>query len=196
MTSLGLIKYSFSLPSLSQYLTLYSVETLGLTIEAYTYPDQFGACDGSADIATGVQIGQQTRKTFALAYRTMVGSDDKGTDKGYKIHIIYGCVASPSDKQFSTINDSPEAITFSWEVSTTPVEVTGFKPTATVVIDSTKVPKAKMDLIEAALYGTDSTESKLLMPQDIVDIINPTPTPGPEDPEGEDDEDANQDVQG
>lgn len=136
-----------------KYLNLYSAEEFGATIEAYTYPKEFEACDGSADIATGVAIGQQSRKTFGLAYRTKIGNDVDGNDHGYKIHLIYGCMASPSEKAFQTINDSPEAITFSWEVSTTPVNVTGFKPTASITIDSTKVDADKLAAFEKTIYG-------------------------------------------
>ena len=119
-----------------KYLNLMSAEEFAATIEAYTYPDEFAACDGSAEVATGIMIGQQSRKTFGLAYRTVIGNDVQGNDLGYKIHLIYGCLAAPSEKGYQTINDSPEAITFSWEVSTTPVEVPNFKPTATLIIDS------------------------------------------------------------
>lgn len=144
-----------------KYLNLYSTEEFGATIEAYTYPDEFGQCDGSATIATGTEIGQQARKTFGLCYRTAVGNDVAGEDFGYKLHIIYGCKASPSEKAYQTINDSPEAITFSWELSTTPVPVTGYKPTATVVVDSTKfttaAAKSLLAKLEAYLYGANST---------------------------------------
>lgn len=139
-----------------KYLNLYSAEEFGATVEAYTYPDEFAECDGSAEIATGVAIGQQSRKVFGLCYKTVLGNDTEGNDHGYKLHIIYGCQASPSEKAFATINDSPEAITFSWEVSTTPVPVAGFKNTATVCIDSTKTSAAKMAALEAILYGTNA----------------------------------------
>ncbi len=155
-----------------KYLNLMSNEEFGATIEAYTYPDEFAACDGSASIATGVSIGQQTRKTFGLCYRTTLGNDEAGNDYGYKLHIIYGALAAPSEKAYATINDSPEAITFSWEVTTTPVAVTGFKPTASVTIDSTKVEEGKMKLLEDKLYGTESEEAYLPLPDAIKQIMD------------------------
>lgn len=156
-----------------KYLELTSNEEYGATIEAYTYPDEFEACDGSADLGTnsGVVIGQQARSTFGLCYRTVKGNDVKNNEYGYKIHLVYGCKAKPAQKSYQTINDSPEAITFSWEVSTTPVEVEGFKPTATVTIDSTKVTAEKLKSIEEALYGTESVEPKLLLPNEIIAIV-------------------------
>lgn len=138
-----------------KYLSMRSAETFGATIEAYTYPDEWAACDGSAELVDGVSIGQQSRKTFGLCYRTVIGNDVSGNDYGYKLHLIYGCTASPSEKGYSTINDSPEAITFSWEVTTTPVNVTGFKPTACVIIDSTKADPTCLVALEAILYGSD-----------------------------------------
>lgn len=142
-----------------KYLNLYSAEEFGATIEAYTYPDEFAECDGSKEIVDGVVIGQQTRKVFGLCYRTVIGNDTDGEAHGYKLHIIYGAMASPSEKAYATINDSPEAITFSWEITTTPVNVTGAKPTASVVIDSTKADPAKLAALETILYGKDpSTE--------------------------------------
>lgn len=140
-----------------KYLSLFSAETFGATIGAYTYPKEFEACDGSADIATGVTIGQQARKTFGLSYRTLIGNDTDGQDHGYKIHLIYGCMASPSEKAYSTVNDSPEAIEFSWEVTTTPINVPGFKPTATLTIDSTKVKPEELKAFEQILYGKAPT---------------------------------------
>lgn len=154
-----------------KYLELTSKEEYGATIEAYTYPDEFEACDGSAEIGEGVVIGQQSRKVFGLCYRTVKGNDVKNNDYGYKIHLVYGCKAKPAQKNYQTINDSPEAITFSWEVSTTPVEVEGFKATATVTIDSTKVAAEKLKAIEEALYGTESVEPKLLLPNEILAIV-------------------------
>lgn len=154
-----------------KYLNLVSAEEFGASIEAYTYPEEFAECDGSASIADGIMIGQQSRKTFALAYKTTVGNDSKGTEYGYKLHIIYGCLAAPSEKAYATINDSPEAITFSWEISTTPVAVAGFKPTATVVIDSTKAGAAAMAKIEAKIYGDTSSESTLVMPDEFAELI-------------------------
>ena len=141
-----------------KYLNLISNEEFGATIEAYTYPDEFAECDGSAALTTGVMLGQQKRKTFGLCYKTTVGNDVDGNDYGYKLHLIYGCLAAPSEKAYATINDSPEAITFSWEVSTTPVNVAGFKPTSQITIDSTKISeseKAKLASLEDILYGKD-----------------------------------------
>ena len=154
-----------------KYLTLMSAENFKATIEAYTYPVEFEECDGSATIANGVVIGQQSRKPFGLCYRTAIGNDTDGNEHGYKLHIVYGCQASPSEKQYSTINDSPEAITFSWEVSTTPVNVTGKKPTATLIIDSTKADKAKLTALEAILYGSESTEPRLPLPDEIATLM-------------------------
>lgn len=157
-----------------KYLTLRSAETFGATIEAYTYPDEFAECDGSATVATGVTIGQQTRKSFGLCYRTLVGNDTDGQDHGYKLHLIYGCTASPSEKSYQTVNDSPEAITFSWEVSTTPVNVEGHKPTAQLIVDSTKVDKAKLATLEAQLYGGESSDPKLPTPAEVIAIFATT----------------------
>lgn len=154
-----------------KYLTLMSAENFKATIEAYTYPVEFEECDGSASIAKGVVIGQQSRKPFGLCYRTAIGNDTDGNEHGYKLHIVYGCQASPSEKQYSTINDSPEAITFSWEVNTTPVNVTGKKPTATLIIDSTKADKAKLTALEAILYGSESTEPRLPLPDEIATLM-------------------------
>jgi len=154
-----------------KYLNLISVEELEASIEAYTYPDEFGACDGSAAIGTGVKIGQQTRKMFALSYQSKIGND-LNPELGYKIHIIYGCYAGPSEKSHDSVNDSPEAMTFSWDITTTPVEVTGFKPTASIEIDSTTTDAAKLALIEAALYGDDTEAAGLLTPDAIVAILN------------------------
>lgn len=140
-----------------KYLNLISTEEFGMTIEAYTYPDEFGQCDGSASLAKGVSIGQQPRKTFGFAYKTTLGNDVAGNNYGYKLHLVYGCMAAPSEKAYATINDSPEAITFSWEVTTTPVNVTGFKPTAHIEIDSTKADTTKLAALEDMLYGTDGT---------------------------------------
>lgn len=154
-----------------KYLNLYSAEEFGATVEAYTYPDEFAACDGSAALADGVFIGQQTRKAFGMCYRTTVGNDTEGADHGYKIHIIYGAMAAPSEKAYASINDSPEAITFSWELTTTPVNVTGHKPTASVTIDSTKVDKDKLTALEAVLYGSESEEPRLPLPDEIVTLV-------------------------
>ena len=157
-----------------KYLNLMSTEEFGATVEAYTYPDEFAACNGEAALTEGVAIGQQARKAFGMAYQTRVGNDIDGTELGYKIHLIYGALAAPSEKAYSTINDSPEAITFSWELTTTPVEVTGFKPTATLVIDSTKVEAEKLAAIEAVLYGSESEEARLPLPDEVLSIINGT----------------------
>lgn len=154
-----------------KYLNLLSNEEFGATIEAYTYPEEFAQCDGSAAIATGVMIGQQARKTFGLAYKTTVGNDLVGNDYGYKLHLIYGALAAPSEKAYATINDSPEAITFSWEITTTPVEVEGFKPTASVTIDSTKVDKDKLAALEAILFGSEDAEPRLPLPSEIVTLM-------------------------
>ena len=154
-----------------KYLTLMSAENFKATIEAYTYPDEFAECDGSATIADGVTIGQQSRKPFGLCYRTAIGNDTDGNEHGYKLHIVYGCQASPSEKQYSTINDSPEAITFSWEVSTTPVNVNGKKPTATLIIDSTKADKTKLTALEDILYGSESVEPRLPLPDEIATLM-------------------------
>lgn len=160
-----------------KYLNLMSTEEFGATIEAYTYPDEFAECDGSAALAAGVQIGQQARKTFGLCYRTALGNDVAGNDYGYKLHIIYGALAAPSEKAYATINDSPEAITFSWEVTTTPVNVTGFKPTASITIDSTKANATKLAALEEILYGKDAAsggqavEARLPLPDEIAQLM-------------------------
>lgn len=154
-----------------KYLNLMSNEEFGATIEAYTYPDEFAECDGSAALVAGVMLGQQTRKTFGLCYRTSLGNDTEGVDYGYKLHIIYGALAAPSEKAYATINDSPEAITFSWEVSTTPVEVEGFKPTASITIDSTKVDAAMLAALEAVLYGSEDAEARLPLPAEIKTLM-------------------------
>ena len=154
-----------------KYLNLMSNEEFGATIEAYTYPDEFAQCDGSAALADGVMIGQQKRKTFGLCYRTTIGNDTDGNDYGYKIHIIYGALAAPSEKGYATINDSPEAITFSWEITTTPVAVEGFKPTACVTIDSTKCDETKLAALEAKLYGSESEEPMLPLPDEIATMM-------------------------
>ena len=154
-----------------KYLELTSNEEFGATIEAYTYPDEFGVCDGSAELAAGVKIGQQKRSAFGLCYRTTLGNDVAGNDYGYKLHLIYGAKAAPSEKAYATINDSPEAITFSWEVTTTPVAVSGFKPTAHIEIDSTKVDEDKLKALEDLLYGTESGEAKLPLPDEVAALF-------------------------
>ena len=155
-----------------KYLNLLSNEEFGATIEAYTYPDEFAECDGSAELATGVMIGQQKRKTFGLCYRTTIGNDVEGNDYGYKLHLVYGCLAAPSEKGYSTINDNPHAITFSWEVSTTPVNVEGFKPTSQITIDSTKADPTKLAALEAILYGSAETEAKLPLPDEVATTMS------------------------
>ena len=155
-----------------KYLNLISAEEFGATVEAYTYPEEFAECDGSATLVKGVTIGQQPRKTFGMSYRTVIGNDVNNESHGYKLHLIYGAVATPSEKAYSTINDSPEAITFSWELTTTPVNVTGFKPTACLTIDSTKVNKEKLTALEDILYGTQEAEARLPLPDEIATLMN------------------------
>lgn len=154
-----------------KYLNLYSVEEFGATIEAYTYPDEFAECDGSAELVDGVKIGQQKRKTFGLCYKTVLGNDVDGNTHGYKLHIVYGAMAAPSEKAYATINDSPEAITFSWELTTTPVSVTGHEPTATITIDSTKADPTKLAAFEKILYGSESTAARLPLPDEIKTLL-------------------------
>lgn len=154
-----------------KYLNLISAEEFGATIEAYMYPDEFAECDGSAAIANGVMIGQQKRNAFGLVYKTTLGNDTEGNDYGYKLHIIYGAIAAPSEKSYATINDSPEAITFSWEVTTTPVNVTGGKPTASITIDSTKADPTKLAALEAVLFGAAETEARLPLPDEIAGMM-------------------------
>jgi hypothetical protein len=154
-----------------KYLNLVSAEELGLTIEAYMYPDEFAVCDGSAELVSGVYLGQQNRKPFGMSYKTTIGNDVKSNDYGYKLHLIYGALAAPSEKAYATINDSPEAITFSWECSTTPVAVNGFKPTASLTIDSTKVNAEKLAALEAILYGSDDVEARLPLPDEVATIM-------------------------
>ena len=154
-----------------KYLNLVSAEEFGATIEAFTYPDEFGVCDGSAEIQPGVIVGQQNRKLFGLSYRTTLGNDTDGTDHGYKLHMVYGALAAPSEKGYTTINDSPEAMTLSWEVTTTPVAVAGFKPTASLIIDSTKVDPAKLAALELILYGNTGVDARLPLPDEIAAIF-------------------------
>ena len=154
-----------------KYLNIISAEEFGATIEAYTYPDEFMECDGSAQVVAGVNIGQQARKSFGISYRTRVGNDVAGDNLGYKIHVIYNCQAAPSGKTYSTVNESPEAITFSWEVTTTPVPVEGYRPTATVVFDSTKIDAGKMAAVENALYGGTSSEPGLPSIEELLALV-------------------------
>lgn len=155
----------------TKYLTLMSVEEFGGTIEAYTYPKEFEACDGSAQLVEGITIGQQARSRFGFSYVTTIGNDTEMNKHGYKLHLVYGALASPSEKAYSTINDSPEAITFSWEFTTDPVNVDGFEPTSCLVIDSTKVDATKLAALEAKLYGSESEEPTLPLPNEIVTLM-------------------------
>lgn len=157
-----------------KYLNLMSAEEFAATVEAYMYPDEFAECDGSASLVEGVSVGQQKRKAFGLCYRTTLGNDVDGNDHGYKLHIIYGALAAPSEKGYATVNDSPEAITFSWEIKTTPVNVTGLKPTATVTIDSTKVDPTKLAALEKVLYGSEQADPRLPLPDEIKSIMDAT----------------------
>lgn len=150
-----------------KYLSLRSAEEFGGTIEAYTYPDEFAACNGEAELASGVTVGQQKRSPFGLSYRTLIGNDSESNDHGYKIHLVYGATASPSEKAYATVNDSPEAITFSFEFETTPINVEGFKPVALITIDSTKVDAEKLSSFEDIIYGTDSAEPRLPLPVEV-----------------------------
>ena len=154
-----------------KYVSLYSAEEFGATIEAYTYPDEFAECDGSAELATGVTVGQQSRKMFGLCYRTLLGNDTDGQSHGYKLHLIYGATASPSEKAYATVNDSPEAITFSWEITTTPVNVTGMSPTASITIDSTKADPTCLAALEAKLYGSEPSGTPTLPLPDVVKTL-------------------------
>lgn len=160
----------------TKYLSLMSNEEFGATIEAYTYPDEFAECDGSAELGAGVMIGQQTRKYFGLAYKTIIGNDTDGNAHGYKLHLIYGAQAAPSEKAYATINDSPEAITFSWELTTSPIEVTGLKPTASLVIDSTKIDAVSLAAIEALLFGGAVVEASLPTPDEILALLPAGPS--------------------
>jgi len=153
-----------------KYLNLLSAEEFGATVEAYTYPDEFAECNGEANIAAGVVAGQQKRKMFGMSYQTKLGDADD-PDKGYKIHLIYGAKAAPSEKAYASVNDSPEAITFSWELTTTPVDVPNLKPTASLTIDSTKVDATKLATLEAILYGSESQEARLPLPEEIAEIF-------------------------
>lgn len=155
-----------------KYLNLVSAEEFGATIEAYTYPDEFAECDGSKEAVVGLMLGQQARKVFGLCYKTVVGND-VNSELGYKLHLIYGALAAPSEKAYATINDTPEAITFSWELTTTPVEVTGFKPTASLTIDSTKVSASLLTALELILYGDTSVDPRLPLPAEVITLLTP-----------------------
>lgn len=154
-----------------KYLNLISAEEFGGTIEAFTYPEEFALCDGTAVPVRGLAVGQQPRRTFGLSYRTRVGNDIDGTDHGYKLHLIYGALAAPSEKAYATINDSPEAITFSWELSTTPVDVPGLKPSATLTINSTEVDEGGLAALEAVLYGSAEEEARLPLPEEVIELL-------------------------
>lgn len=160
-----------------KYLNLMSVEEFGFSIEAYTYPKEFAACNGEGELAPGVKVGQQPRKTFGLSYRTIIGNDVDGDSHGYKLHLVYGALAAPSEMAHNTVNDSPEASTMSWECSTTPVSVPGLKPTAHIVIDSTTVDEAKLKELEKKLYGDESTEASLPLPDEVANIFKPVEEP-------------------
>ena len=155
------------------YASLRSAETFGGTIEAYTYPDKFAECDGTAEVVTGAYVGQQPRALFGLAYRTLVGNEVDLNDHAYKLHLVWGCTCSPSEKQYSTVNDSPEAITFSWEFTTTPVPVTGYKPTSEMTIDSREVDSEGLAALEAQLFGVDAVEANLANNVEAVEEVNP-----------------------
>lgn len=155
-----------------KYLGLVGAEKFGATVEAYTYPDEFAECDGSVELVKGATIGQQNRKVFGMVYRTVIGNDVDGNEHGYKLHLIYGATAAPSEKAYNTINEDPEAITFSWELSTTPVNVTGHKPTASLTIDSTKADPTKLAELEKILFGDTETEPHLPLPDEIAQLLN------------------------
>lgn len=154
-----------------KYLNLISAEEFNATIEAYTYPDEFAECDGSKEAVDGVLIGQQPRKAFGLCYRSLIGNDVDGQEHGYKLHLIYGALAAPSEKPYQSINDTPEAITFSWEISTTPVAVTGHKPTASIVIDSTKADPTALAALEAILFGAEAVVPSLPLPDVVISTL-------------------------
>lgn len=158
-----------------KYLNLMSNEDYGFTMEAYTYPPEFAECDGSKAAVEGVYLGQQTRKAFGFSCRTLLGNDTEHNDHGYKLHLVYGALAAPSEKSYATVNDSPEAITFSWDCTTTPVEVPGFKPTASITIDSTKCDAEKLKALEDVLYGSDDAEPTLPMPSEVLTMLGFAP---------------------
>lgn len=154
-----------------KYISIRSAEDFGATIEAYTYPDEFLACDGSAELAPGITIGQQSRNTFGLSYRTIVGNDIQNNDYGYKLHLVYGATASPSEKSYESVNDSPEPAAMSWEITTTPVTVDGYKATSQLIIDSTKVDKEILSALETILYGSDTEAARLPLPNEVMELI-------------------------
>lgn len=157
-----------------KYLNLISTEEFGATIEAFTYPDKFALCDGTAEPEVGIMIGQQTRKAFGFSYRTLIGNDLQGTDHGYKIHLVYNALATPTEKAYTTINDTPEALTFSWDVTTTAVDVPGFKPTAHLTIDSRKADADALSILETMLYGGEGTNPELPLPEDVIALFSGT----------------------
>lgn len=172
-----------------KYATLRSAETLGLTIEAYTSPDEWAKCDGYSEPVEGLKIGQQSRSSFGLAYKTQIGNDTSTEDDdGYNLHLVYGATASPSERGYQTVNESPEAITFSWEIQTTPVTVEGFKPTASITLNSLKIQKKAMAALEAILFGSDTKEARLPLPDEVIEIIKENSTTEPVTPpeDGED----------
>ena len=162
-----------------KYLSLTSAEEFGGTIEAYTYPEEFGQCDGTAEPVAGVIVGQQARKSFGFSYRTLLGNDTEGQDYGFKLHLVYGAQAAPSEKAYATVNDSPEATAFSWEFTTTPVSVTGLKPTSILTIDSTKVDATELADFLEILYGNETKSARLPLPDEVITLLTPTPTPTP-----------------
>lgn len=155
-----------------KYLNIKSAEELGLTIECYTYPDEWEQCDGSAELVPGVKLGQQSRNTFGFSYRSKIGNDTEGEEHGYKIHLIYGCSASPSERSYQTINDSPEAITFSYEISTTPIPIEGFKPVASITVSSTTIEPESLAALEKVLYGDDDSDARLPLPSELKSILD------------------------
>lgn len=154
-----------------KYLELMSAEELGLTVEAYTYPKEFEQCDGLSEVADGVMLGQQSRKPFGLAYKTLIGNDAEDTSHGYKLHLVYGGLASPSEKSYETVNDTPEAITFSWDVSTTPIEIEGHKPSAKLTIDSRTADSTKLADLEDMLFGTEMDDASLPLPAEVITMM-------------------------
>lgn len=177
-----------------KYASARSAETFGCTIEAYTYPDEFAECDGSVEPVAGVRIGQQSRKPFGFSYRTEIHNDTASeSDDGYKLHLVYNATASPSEKAYTTVNDSPEGLTFSWEVTTLPINVEGYKPTSLIVIDSTKADKTMLANLEEILYGSDTEEARLPLPDEVLKlmkeaesskpVVPPVVEEGEEDPE-------------
>jgi hypothetical protein len=158
-----------------KYLNLIAAEEFGGTIDAFTYPDEFAQCDGTALPSEGVTVGQQSRKLFGLSFRTVIGNDSEGTDYGYKLHLIYGAQAAPSDRAYATINDQPAAIAFSWTITTSPVPTTGYKPTSLITIDSTKVDSAALTSLEDLLYGTDTVAAALPLPDEVIALFPPLP---------------------